>query len=56
MWTAEQQKWWYEVAKRSMYAHAVRCRDCRQKRRAEKEEQRRRCEAGRKRKEELGDR
>lgn len=33
VWTAEQQKWYYEVAKGSMYATAVRCRACRRKRR-----------------------
>lgn len=27
--TAEQQKWYYEVAKGSLYAIAIRCRDCR---------------------------
>jgi hypothetical protein len=29
VWTAEQQKWWYEVAKGSILSQAVRCRDCR---------------------------
>lgn len=29
VWTAEQQKWYYEVAKGSLYATAVRCRECR---------------------------
>jgi hypothetical protein len=29
VWTAEQQKWYYEVAKGTLYATAVRCRDCR---------------------------
>lgn len=33
VWTAEQQKWWYEVAKGSIYSRAVRCRACRQARR-----------------------
>lgn len=28
-WTAKQQKWYYEVAKGTLYATAVRCRDCR---------------------------
>ncbi len=32
IWTAQQQKWYYEVAKGSQYATAVRCRDCRRKR------------------------
>ena len=31
IWTAEQQKWYYEVAKGSLYATAVRCRECRRK-------------------------
>ncbi|MGP0068407.1 MAG: zinc-ribbon domain containing protein [Isosphaeraceae bacterium] len=29
IWTAEQQKWWYEVAKGSIYSGAKRCRACR---------------------------
>jgi hypothetical protein len=34
VWTAGQQKWWYEVAKAPMYATAVsRCRACRRVRR-----------------------
>lgn len=32
IWTAEQQKWYYEVAKGSLYSKAVRCLDCRRKR------------------------
>lgn len=32
IWTALQQKWYYEVAKGSLYATAVRCRKCRRKR------------------------
>ncbi|MEX1095674.1 MAG: zinc-ribbon domain-containing protein [Planctomycetales bacterium] len=32
VWTARQQQWYYEVAKGSLYATAVRCRDCRRKR------------------------
>jgi len=31
-WTAEQQKWYYEVAKGSLYATAVHCRECRRTR------------------------
>lgn len=46
VWTARQQQWWYEVAKGPIYSSAVRCRACRQKRRAEREEQRRRSQAG----------
>jgi hypothetical protein len=30
-WTATQQKWWYEVAKGSIYSTAIRCRECRRK-------------------------
>jgi hypothetical protein len=33
VWTASQQKWYYEIAKGPIYAHAVRCRPCRQKQR-----------------------
>jgi hypothetical protein len=29
VWTAEQQRWWYEVAKGSIYSGAKRCRACR---------------------------
>lgn len=29
IWSAQQQKWYYEVAKGSLYATANRCRDCR---------------------------
>lgn len=29
IWTAEQQKWYYEEAKGSLYATAIRCRECR---------------------------
>jgi len=31
IWTAEQQKWWYEVAKGHIDSTAVRCRACRKK-------------------------
>ncbi len=31
IWTARQQKWWYEVAKGNLYSCAVRCRGCRNK-------------------------
>jgi hypothetical protein len=33
IWTAAQQKWYFEVAKGSIYGRAVRCRECRVKRR-----------------------
>lgn len=29
VWTAKQQKWYYEEAKGSLYATAIRCRECR---------------------------
>ncbi len=29
VWTAEQQKWWYEVAKGNINSRAVKCRGCR---------------------------
>ena len=31
VWTARQQKWWYEVAKGPIYSGALRCRACRRK-------------------------
>jgi hypothetical protein len=40
VWTATQQKWWYEVAKGSLYTTANRCRACRAVVRAAKERQR----------------
>lgn len=36
VWTAKQQKWYYEEAKGSLYATAVRCKGCREKRRLER--------------------
>ncbi|WP_144392101.1 zinc-ribbon domain-containing protein [Pleionea sediminis] len=41
LWTAKQQKWWYEIAKGHIDSIAVRCRPCR------KIEQRRKAEARR---------
>lgn len=38
IWTAEQQKWWYEVAKGSIYSGAKRCRACRVARRKAQQE------------------
>jgi hypothetical protein len=29
IWTAKQQKWWYEIAQGPIYSNAVRCRPCR---------------------------
>jgi hypothetical protein len=37
IWTATQQKWWYEVAKGKVYTTAVRCRACRRVHRAKRE-------------------
>ncbi|HEX7866418.1 MAG TPA: zinc-ribbon domain containing protein [Variovorax sp.] len=37
VWTAKQQKWWYEVAQGSIYSSAARCRACRQARRAQRD-------------------
>jgi len=36
VWTAEQQKWWYEEAGGYSFATAVRCRKCREKERERK--------------------
>ena len=36
IWTAEQQQWWYEVARGSIHTTAIRCRTCRQARRGQK--------------------
>jgi Probable zinc-ribbon domain len=40
VWTAAQQKWWYEVAKGSVFSTAKLCRPCRQRKRAQKKEPR----------------
>ena len=41
LWTAKQQKWWYEIAKGDIDSIAVRCRSCRKKEQARKVEARR---------------
>ena len=46
VWTAAQQQWYYEEANGSIYATAVRCRPCRQRRRAELEAQRKAAKPG----------
>jgi hypothetical protein len=49
IWTAKQQKWWYEIAKGRIETRAVRCRPCRPCRlleRARVEEARRVSQAG----------
>ena len=47
IWTAEQQQWWYEVAKGGVWTTAIRCRPCRRKEQERKAEHRQRSEAGR---------
>ncbi|MFY0614633.1 MAG: zinc-ribbon domain containing protein [Hyphomicrobiaceae bacterium] len=37
LWTAKQQKWWYEIAKGKIASRAVRCRACRKVRRGERD-------------------
>ena len=41
IWTAMQQKWWYEVAKGYVYSTASFCRPCRKKEQARRTEARR---------------
>jgi hypothetical protein len=41
VWTARQQKWWYEVAKGFVYSDAKLCRACRRRERERKSEARR---------------
>lgn len=40
VWTAHQQKWWYEEAGGYFFATAVRCRPCRHQERARKQQAR----------------
>lgn len=40
VWTASQQKWWYEVAKGGVWTIAQRCRPCRQRERKRREQAR----------------
>ncbi len=46
IWTAKQQKWWYEIAKGQIDTRAVRCRPCRLLERARVAEVRRVSQAG----------
>ena len=46
VWTAKQQKWWYEIAKGHIDSIAVRCRSCRKRERERKAEARRIHEEG----------
>ena len=41
VWTASQQKWWYEVAKGYVYSTARLCRPCRRREQARRTEARR---------------
>jgi hypothetical protein len=41
VWTARQQKWWYEVAKGDVFTTARRCRTCRRRERERRAEARR---------------
>lgn len=50
VWTATQQKWWYEIVKGGLFTVAHRCRPCRRKERDRIAEHSRASEAGRKRK------
>ena len=47
VWTATQQKWWYEVAFGDVWTTAVRCRPCRRARRIASAEHKARSDAGR---------
>ena len=52
IWTATQQKWWYEVAKGNVESRAVRCRPCRRKEQARKRAAREASMEGKRHKEE----
>jgi hypothetical protein len=41
VWTAAQQKWWYEEAKGKIASKATRCRECRRKHRLRRSQERR---------------
>jgi hypothetical protein len=41
VWTARQQKWWYEIAQGDVWTAATRCRACRKRERDRKSEARR---------------
>ena len=47
VWTATQQKWWYEIAKGGVWTKATRCRPCRRKERERVNEARNRSADGR---------
>ena len=50
IWTAAQQKWWYEIAKGGRMTMAIRCRSCRRAERARAAEHRRKSVEGKERK------
>lgn len=50
VWTARQQKWWYEVAGGEIETTAIRCRKCRRKERERKADERRRSLEGKEKK------
>ncbi len=49
-WTAKQQKWWYEIAKGDLETTAIRCRSCRDIRKANKDKHQKHMEEVAKRK------
>jgi hypothetical protein len=53
VWTATQQKWWYEIAKGGVWTRALRCRPCRRRERERVTEQRRVSDEGKQRKAQL---
>jgi hypothetical protein len=46
VWTGDQQKWWYEVAKGNINSNAVHCRGCREKEKARRKQVRNQHMAG----------
>jgi len=40
LWTAKQQKWWYEIVKGDINSVAIRCRGCRKEEKLRKSEAR----------------
>ena len=46
VWTATQQKWWYEIAKGGVETNARRCRPCRRRERERAADQKKRTEDG----------
>jgi hypothetical protein len=41
LWTASQQKWWYEIARGDVFTQATRCRNCRRRERERRNQARR---------------